>query len=128
MYIIDSEKSFQSFVDDIKAHEDKLVVVCFCAAWCRTCAKYEEDFSALSQEFKDVIFAWIDIEVFGDEILGDEEIENFPTILLQHQGKNAFFGTMLPMISQLSRLIQSTTLPVTHPKEGPADLVKLLQS
>jgi hypothetical protein len=39
--------------------------------------------------------------------LGDEDVENFPTILIEKNDQVLFFGTMLPHINQLERLLQT---------------------
>ena len=48
---------------------------------------------------------WIDIEEHAD-LLGDVDIENFPTLLLQKGAENVFFGTTLPEISIAQRLLE----------------------
>jgi len=49
---------------------------------------------------------WIDIEDHPD-LLGDEDVENFPTLLIERAGDVLFFGVMLPHIQQLDRLIEA---------------------
>lgn len=85
---------------------DKLVIACLCAAWCDTCNAYRSDFDKLAQEMPQYIFLWIDIED-NPEFLGDVDIENFPTILIQDQTKTMFFGEQLPYTLHLKRLIES---------------------
>lgn len=88
-------------------HPEQMLVICFCAAWCDTCQAYQPKFESLSLAFPDACFVWVDIE---DEpgLLGDEDIENFPTLLIERKGGIKFFGTMLPHIELLDRLIRST--------------------
>jgi thioredoxin 1 len=83
-----------------------LLVACYCAAWCDTCTLYRTRFEALAAKHPEHAFVWIDIEEHAD-LLGDEDIENFPTLLLERQGRVLFFGTMLPHIEQLDRLIMT---------------------
>jgi hypothetical protein len=52
------------------------------------------------------VFAWIDIEDHA-ELLGDEDVENFPTLLVQIGSKVVFYGPMLPHIGHLERLLES---------------------
>lgn len=82
------------------------LVVCFCAAWCDTCQDYRPKFNELSQVLSRHVFAWIDIEDHP-ELLGDEEVENFPTLLVQVGSKTVFYGPMLPHIGHLKRLLES---------------------
>jgi len=56
----------------------------------------------------DRVFVCVDIED-EPEWLGDEDVENFPTLGIQYQGRTLFFGTMLPHIGHLERLLQALT-------------------
>lgn len=94
-----------------------LLVVCYCAAWCDTCTQYRQPFEALAERLTDCTFIWIDIEECP-ELLGDEDIENFPTILLQDDRGTLFFGTQLPHIQHLERLIQSIRDPARAAVSG----------
>ena len=62
--------------------EDGWVVACLCAAWCGSCREYFANFTALAQRHPQVQFAWIDIEEQA-ELVGDLDIDNFPTLLIQ---------------------------------------------
>ncbi|MBV6273048.1 thioredoxin family protein [Alcaligenaceae bacterium CGII-47] len=105
-----------------------LLVVCYCAAWCDTCTQYQQPFEALSERLGDSTFIWIDIEECP-ELLGDEDIENFPTILLQDHRGTLFFGAQLPHIQHLERLIQSIRDPArTTISGGPGDLRALMRT
>lgn len=88
------------------ARTDSLLIACYCAAWCDTCRDYQPQFSELSEQWPQHTFVWIDIED-DPELLDDHDIENFPTILIQSDKGNLFFGEQLPYISHLDRLIQS---------------------
>ena len=87
-------------------HGKSWLIACLCAAWCDTCGAYRKDFDDLAKRHPDKCFAWIDIEDHA-ELVDEIEIENFPTLLIQHQDDVAFLGTMLPDISQLHRLLNS---------------------
>lgn len=87
-----------------------LIVACYCAAWCDACTQYRGPFEALAQRTPSHTFVWIDIEE-NPELLGDEDVENFPTILLQDQRGTLFYGAQLPHIQHLERLIQSVGGP-----------------
>lgn len=85
---------------------NKLLTVCYCAAWCDTCKQYLPKLQELAAKQPDVVFVWVDIEDYP-ELLDDQDVENFPTILLEKEGKSLFFGTILPHIGQLERLIEA---------------------
>ena len=87
-------------------HNKAWLVACLCAAWCDTCETYRKQFDALARQHPEKCFAWIDIEDQA-ELVEAVDIENFPTILIQHQDTKLFFGTMLPDVNQLNRLLIS---------------------
>jgi len=82
------------------------LVACFCAAWCDTCNQYRPRLQALSDSRPQHVYAWIDIEDQPD-LLGDEDVENFPTLLVQAGGRVLFYGPMLPHIGHLERLLDT---------------------
>jgi len=83
---------------------DRWIVACLCAAWCGTCEAYRATFDELASRHPDKFFVWIDIEDHAD-IVGDLDVENFPTLLIQHHELVAFFGTMLPDAGVAHRLV-----------------------
>jgi thioredoxin 1 len=82
------------------------IVACLCAAWCGTCGSYRAAFEGLAARHPDKHFVWIDIEDHAD-IVGDLDVDNFPTLLIQKEDVVAFFGTMLPDPALADRLIQA---------------------
>lgn len=85
---------------------DALAVACLCAAWCGTCSSYRATFEELARRHPDKTFVWIDIEDQA-ELVGDLDVENFPTLLVQRGDTVAFFGTMLPDVAIADRLVQA---------------------
>jgi thioredoxin-like negative regulator of GroEL len=83
---------------------DAWIVACLCAAWCGTCGQYRSSFETLAARHPDKRFVWIDIEDQAD-VVGDLDIENFPTLLMQRGDAIAFFGTVLPEVQLADRLI-----------------------
>ena len=84
--------------------EGKWVVACLCAAWCDVCRQYRAGFEALAAQHPDKHFIWIDIEDEA-EVVGDFDVENFPTLLIQGADTVAFFGTVVPDARQANRLL-----------------------
>ncbi|MFZ6645205.1 thioredoxin family protein [Undibacterium sp. TJN25] len=82
------------------------LVACLCAAWCNTCGDYRAAFDALRVQHPDKCFAWLDIEDQA-HLVDEIDVENFPTILIQHGDEVLFFGTMLPDARQVHRLLAS---------------------
>jgi len=81
-------------------------VACLCAQWCGTCRDYRAGFEALAAECPAMGFKWVDVEDEADRI-GDIDVENFPTLLIQRGEAVLFFGTLLPDHSMLRRLLQT---------------------
>jgi len=71
--------------------DDGWVVACLCAAWCGSCREYFTNFTALAQRHPQLQFAWIDIEDQA-ELIGDLDVDNFPTLLIQRGDIVAFLG------------------------------------
>ena len=86
--------------------QHRSVVACLCAAWCDVCNAYLPKFTALAQQFPELLFLWIDVEDQA-ALVGDLDIDNFPTLLIQHQDTVSYFGTMQPDTLQLRRIVQS---------------------
>lgn len=104
MPIYDPQHDLASLQARLEGNDD-LLVVCYCAAWCDSCAQYRESFAALAERRPRDVFVWIDIEELP-ELLGDEDVENFPTILLQAPDHTLFYGPQLPYASHLERLLE----------------------
>lgn len=85
---------------------DGWTVACLCAAWCGTCTTYRATFEQLAARHPDKQFVWIDIEDQAD-LVGDLDVDNFPTLLLQKGDTVAFFGTMVPDGGVADRLVQA---------------------
>jgi thioredoxin-like negative regulator of GroEL len=109
--------------DDIAAAigGDNWVVACLCAAWCGTCTSYRMAFDALAARHPDKVFVWIDIEDQAD-VVGDLDVDNFPTLLLQRGETVAFFGTVLPDPKVAERMVQAQA------QHSDAELARLAQS
>lgn len=81
-------------------------VACLCAAWCGTCREYQPAFTALAEARPEVGFVWIDVED-QSEYVGDLDVENFPTLVIQRGHQVLFAGPTLPEAGILVRLLDS---------------------
>jgi thioredoxin 1 len=81
-----------------------LDVVCLCAAWCGTCGAYAEAFAELQAALPGHRYRWIDIEDEAD-LVGDIDVETFPTLVLAHEGRLLFAGPVLPRLGDAQRLV-----------------------
>jgi thioredoxin-like negative regulator of GroEL len=91
---------------------DPLLVACLCAQWCRTCDAYRDTLVAVRDDLavghpaSTLRFVWVDIEDESD-LVGELDIEDFPTILLARGNEVLFFGPVLPHAQTLSRFVRS---------------------
>ena len=90
----------------IHENNDLFEVFCLCAQWCGTCRDYRAGFDALAGQFSNTVFTWIDIEEQAD-LMGDTDIENFPTLLIKRKNLVLYFGVMLPHLSHLQRILKA---------------------
>lgn len=99
-----------------------LLVACLCAEWCGTCRDYRPIFEGAAREAA-ADLRWVDIEDH-DEVLGDLDVENFPTLLIARGDEVLFCGTVLPHAGTLTRMLQSAAAGElrTPPAPGTAGL------
>lgn len=82
-------------------------VACLCAQWCGVCGEYAAVFEQAAAAFgARCVFVWIDIEDEA-ELVGDVDVENFPTLLIARGDRALFFGTITPHPQTIARLVQS---------------------
>ena len=82
-------------------------LACLCAAWCRVCDEYRPIFERLTANLDGVQVHWIDIEDEA-ELVGDLDIETFPTLLIAGVDGVRFAGPTLPQEEALRRLLVHT--------------------
>lgn len=124
MNFFDAQAGLAPLVSRLAKHEG-LVIACYCAAWCDTCRAYRSGFEALAGRMPEHVFIWIDIEE-NEPLLDDEEIENFPTLLVQSMHGNLFYGPMLPHVEHLERLLQGMSPGAVGAEKGPRALRDLV--
>jgi len=88
-------------------------VACLCAAWCRTCDEYRPAFDAAVDDLRRAGVAvaahWIDIEDEA-ELVGDYDVETFPTLLVADAQHVRFIGPLTPHPETLQRMLRATVL------------------
>jgi thioredoxin 1 len=85
-------------------------VICLCADWCGLCRDYSLVFEEIAARYPGSRFAWLDIEDQAD-VVGDIEVETFPTLLVADGGGTRFLGPLTPHAQTLSRLLDSLAQP-----------------
>ena len=91
------------------AHDTALSVACLCAAWCHTCDDYRPVFDEVAAEWSAPGAGraprWIDIED-EEELIGDVDVETFPTLLVYDERHVLFAGPLTPQPETLRRLLR----------------------
>ena len=85
-----------------------LVVVALCAEWCGTCREFHLILERIAAAHPDAAFAWADIEDDA-ELVGDIDVDNFPTLAIFRDGKALHFGVSLPIEGVVSRLVETVS-------------------
>lgn len=107
--------------------DDVLQVVCLCAEWCGVCRDYAAPFDEAAAGFgAQAEFARLDIED-EVELLGNVDVENFPTLLIARGPRALFFGTVTPHPQTLTRLVQSALAGGLKPLADAPDIDALAQ-
>jgi len=83
-----------------------LLVACLCAQWCGSCREYRGVFEEIARKFPQHRFLWVDIEDQAG-LMGDVDIENFPSLAIADAATPLFFGTVLPHAAHLVRLVET---------------------
>ena len=104
-----------------------LFVACLCADWCGACREYKPLFDSLARKFPNVRFLWVDVEDEAD-LIDPIEVEDFPTILIAKGQNSLFFGTVLPHIETIERLIQDKMTVGDHAVLTDSAVIKLVRS
>jgi len=81
-------------------------VICLCAQWCGVCREYAALFNGLAEEHPRMRFQWVDVED-EEDVVGDLDVETFPTLLIAQGTRARFLGPLLPQAGVLDRLLRS---------------------
>lgn len=86
-----------------------VLVACLCAAWCRLCDDYADVFARAAAQAGTARLTplWIDIED-DDELVGDLDVETFPTVVVVDARDVRFAGPLEPQPETLQRLLRAT--------------------
>ena len=79
-------------------------VVCLCADWCGSCRDYRPVFDQVASAHPGMPFLWLDIEDQA-ALVGELDIETFPTLLIADDTVIRFAGPLLPHAGTLLRLL-----------------------
>ena len=99
--------------------EEAYTVVCYCAAWCRTCQSFEKQFQTLATQLPQHLWVWVDVEEH-EALLLDEDLENFPTVLVQNKKGSVFYGPLPPFGEHLERILKQAQKQPTYLADIPS--------
>lgn len=102
-------------------------VACLCAGWCRVCDGYAPVLEQVTDEVAAELAArgvalrrhWIDIEDEA-ELLGELDIETFPTVVVLDASAVRFAGTLTPQADTLRRILRATVTEAGAQARWPA--------
>lgn len=106
------------------ADPGRLVVVSLCAAWCDTCTQFRAAYERIAQARPRTTFVWLDIEDDA-EVVGDVDVENFPTLAIYRGGAPVHFGVSLPHETTVGRLIDALADSGTPLADAPDEVADL---
>jgi thioredoxin reductase (NADPH) len=86
--------------------QNGLLVACLCATWCKTCTEFRGTFDKLAASNADARFVWLDVED-DSAMVGDIEIENFPTLAVFRGATPIFYGVTMPQEGVVARTLAS---------------------
>jgi thioredoxin 1 len=88
-------------------------VICLCAGWCGVCREYRSLFDRLALTHPEARFEWVDVED-EDALVGDVDVETFPTLLIADGQQARFLGPLVPQAGVLERLLISLREQANH--------------
>ena len=112
--------------ESVQPESEPLLVACLCAQWCGVCRDYAPVMSRTLATLgaPAVHPVWIDIED-DDEVVGDLDVQNFPTLLLVRGDTVLFFGPVTPHAHTLERLV-ANALAGALPAQAAGEEVRAL--
>jgi thioredoxin reductase (NADPH) len=106
------------------ANARSLLVVCLCAAWCDACGEFRDTFARLAAADSGTRYVWLDIED-DSALVGDVEVENFPTLAVFREGRPLFYGVSSPLEGVVARTVASLARDERDPVEVPSQIARL---
>lgn len=110
--------------DHPRLTEQPLVVMALCAEWCGTCRDFQPVLERIAAAHPQWMFAWADIEADAD-LVGDVDVDNFPTLAVFRAGRTLHFGATLPLENVVARLLQGIQDRDGTPGDVPVEVAAL---
>jgi len=126
MTVITTREHDKARLADAFADASRISVVSLCAAWCDTCNEFRSGYDLLAESRPDATFVWLDIEDDAD-VVGDVDVENFPTLAIFRGTQPLHFGVSLPHPPSIGRLIDALAAQGHPLGDAPEAVVQLPQ-
>ena len=130
MTVITNREDAKGLLANAFADASRIAVISLCAAWCDTCNEFRGGYELLAESRPDVTFVWLDIEDDAD-VVGDVDVENFPTLAIFRGTQPLHFGVSLPHPPSIGRLIDALAAqsqPLQDVPEAVAQLPRRLRA
>jgi thioredoxin reductase (NADPH) len=105
-------------------NKDALLVACLCATWCKTCTEFRDTFDKLAAADPATKFVWLDVED-DSALVGELDIENFPTLAVFRGDKPLFYGVTMPQEGVVARTLASLSRDDRDAVEVPEEIAGL---
>jgi thioredoxin reductase (NADPH) len=102
-----------------------VAAVVLCAEWCTTCRDFLPAFAELAARRPEASWVWIDIEDDA-ALVGDVDVETFPTVALYVDATLRHFGPMLPQAALVERLVDNAGRG--RADDAPEDIAGLMRA
>jgi thioredoxin reductase (NADPH) len=96
-----------------------------CAAWCSTCREFRLVCERIAASRPELSLVWVDIEDDA-ELLGDIDVETFPTFAIFEGEALRHYGALLPRADLLERLLGD--LDAATSSDAPDEIRKLVSA
>jgi thioredoxin reductase (NADPH) len=107
------------------AHDTPLQVIALCAEWCGTCREFRPMLQRLADGRPAIVFAWADVEDDA-ELVGDLDVDNFPTLAVFRAGVVLHYGVSLPQEGVVARMIDAlASAPLKPAADVPVEVLAL---
>jgi thioredoxin 1 len=104
--------------------QGELLVACLCATWCKTCTEFRGTFDKLARENEGAKFVWLDVED-DSALVGELDIENFPTLAVFRGDKPLFYGVTMPQEGVVARTLASLSRENRDAVQVPGEIAGL---
>jgi thioredoxin reductase (NADPH) len=104
MRLLGTSRADRELLDSRLGDAGHVVAVALCAAWCTSCREFRAACERMAQQRPGASIVWVDIEDDA-ALVGDLDIETFPTLAIFEGERLRHFGAALPRADLVERLL-----------------------